>query len=262
MCQKGYETGKAFCSTQPLTPMNQTFVQAVPFNDDCTEWADVNHFLRGRIAALKYRYNSKSRLYEWVETGPLLEDTGHILTEASLVRAKDSWIIAARQGGSGPIAWIHTDDPFKNMPKPTYPSEPLSNAPIAVYMCPDGVIRLFTGDPNISPYRNGRDPLYCWDIDPDNGFVATNRRVVFDSVKSGLLRAESVPRIDMCKLISHGGGRIQSLIHRVRVKAVNHPYAGLPPITSEDKARCALYYAHVVYTEPYPDTWQFIDDKM
>ena len=41
----------------PIRQMNQSFVQAVPFNEDASEWADVNHFDGGRLAALKYRYN-------------------------------------------------------------------------------------------------------------------------------------------------------------------------------------------------------------
>ena len=70
--QRGYEEGAAFCSAA-VRWMNQSMVQAVRFNDDASEWADVNHF-GGRLAALKYRYSPQRGVYEWVETGPLVGD--------------------------------------------------------------------------------------------------------------------------------------------------------------------------------------------
>jgi len=256
--QKGYESGEAFCSAADAGHMNQSFVQAVPFNRDATEWADCNHFRNGGVAALKYRYNAALGLYEWVETGPFLRDAHWSLSEASLARYRDSWVIAARTGHpAGRIAWARTDDPFASVLEPVYPEDLSTNAPLTAYACPDGVLRLFTGNPKISPYCNGRDPLYCWDINPDARFRAENCLVVFDSVASGLLRAESVPRVDMCKLLPHGGGRTQTLAFRVRVKKINQPYAGLPAITAEEKARCAIHHATITYAEEWPGCWDF-----
>ena len=85
-------------------------MQAVPFNREATEWADCNHFDGGRLACLKYAFNPKSGLYEWTAIGPLLE-AGKGVSEASLARWKDEWIIAAR-GGPGGVTWFRTGDPF------------------------------------------------------------------------------------------------------------------------------------------------------
>jgi len=106
LVQQGYEAGPGFCARVPSPPpvrglgpvrwMNQSFTQAVPFNDDATEWADCNHFDGGRIAALKYRYDAGQGRYAWVETGPVFQDAGNSLSEASLARYGDDWIVCAR----------------------------------------------------------------------------------------------------------------------------------------------------------------------
>ncbi len=175
--QKGCEEGETFCSDGSAKAMNQSFTQAVPFNEACTEWADCNHFDGRRIAALKYAYNRERGVYEWVETGPFMDDPERGLSEASLVRAGEGWVIASRTDPSvGGVAWSRVSDPFSEAPSPVTPGDPQSNAPITAYMCPDGVLRLFGGDVAASPYDNGRDPLYCWDVDYDHGFACSNRR--------------------------------------------------------------------------------------
>ena len=95
-------------------------------------------------------------------------------------------------------------------------------------MCADGAVRLFTGDPTVSPNKNARDPLYCWEIDPDDGFSAGKRHVIFDHVKAGLpIRRLTRPMIDMCRLLPHAGGNVQWIVHRVQVDAVDHHNVGL-----------------------------------
>ena len=86
MRKKGYESGPEQCpQTKDVVRMNATFVQAVPFNVDCTEWADCNHCNPYGVAAFKYRYNPQRDLYEWVETGPYLFESsaGRYIFEAS-----------------------------------------------------------------------------------------------------------------------------------------------------------------------------------
>ena len=67
--------------------MNQSFVQAVPLDAACTEWADVNHFDQRRVAALRYRYDPARHRYDWVETGPFVGGPELTLTEAGLAPA-------------------------------------------------------------------------------------------------------------------------------------------------------------------------------
>jgi hypothetical protein len=45
-------------------------------------------------------------------------------------------------------------------------------------LCEDGVLRVFSG--HLGGGNTKRNPLFCWDIDPDDGFAATNRRTILD----------------------------------------------------------------------------------
>ena len=199
--QKGYESGDKFCEA-PIHFINQSFVQAVPFNSNCTEWVDCEHFDRGHLACLKYRFNPRAGLYEWTEMGPLLDSGKKAgLIEASVAHWHGDWIISGRREPGGGVTWFRTNDPFsKAAPAPVDLDTPPVNSPLTAYTWADGVLRLFAGDPSVSPYKIGRDPLYCWDIDPDRGFAASNRRVIFDTFEANLpIRAESGPKVDMCK---------------------------------------------------------------
>ncbi len=261
--QKGYATGARFCSA-PIEHMNESFVQAVPFNRECTEWADCNHFDGGRIACLKYTFNAGTGTYEWTAIGPLLGGGKKGIGEASLARWRDTWIIAARGGAGGGVTWFRTDDPFGAAPQPVFPDQPKISAPLTAYRWGDGALRLFSGDATVSPYKNGRDPLYCWDIDPDRGFAPSGRRVIFDTFEAGLpIRAESGPKVDMCKLLP-AQGKTQIIAYRVSIRAFNHPYVGstglvkgIPLANAAEKAACAIYYSRVTYAAAAPTGWEF-----
>ena len=124
MRQKGYESGELFCSVEPRCAMNKWYVKPAPFTDDASEWVQVPHFTRG-IAAIRFKFNPSTRLYEWVQTGPLF-DTGYQsglrpsdgisyrLTETSVLQLDGSWIIAARSAEPGSkmvpgTAWMRTE---------------------------------------------------------------------------------------------------------------------------------------------------------
>ncbi len=263
--QKGYESGAAFCSREAATRMNQSFVRPVPFNDECSQWADCNHFNNGRLAALKYRYNPQTDLYEWIETGPLVSDERHGLSEASLCRTGAGWLIAARVSGRRGPAWAMCEDPFGRVETIHFADSPASAGPLTVCRCADGVLRLFTGDPTLSPRGNPRDPLYCWDIDLANRFAASDRRIVFDSVEARIpFRAAVVPKVDFCELLPpHGGSQL--VCHRVVTRAYDFPYAGgdgkligIPALNEEEKLGCGIYAQRLTYTRTTPPMWQFV----
>jgi hypothetical protein len=258
--QSGFEDGGRFCEAD-VKRMNQSFVQAVPFSADATEWADVNHFDGGRIAALRYRFNAGTGLYEWVQTGPLWGGDGTGaggLFEANLAACRGAWVVSARRAKEGTTAWMRMDDPFRDVPEVCCPAEPANNSPLTAYACPDGVIRLLSGDPKASPYRNGRDPLYLWDVDPDAGFAISNRRVVFDCVKANIgIPQAQVPRVDMAKLLPHAGGRAQCLVHRVRSKATHDARKTGKAISQAEKDASGIYHARLCYTEEFPGLWRF-----
>ncbi len=237
MRQKNYESGERFCRAD-VAWMNQTFVQALPFNSDASEWIDCNHFDQGRIAPLKHTFNAELNRYEWSETGDFLFDRP--LSEASVVRWGDDWLIAARlDRGAGGVAWLRTDNPFSNKARPVTIGQPKTGVPRTVYLCADGVIRLFSGEGISSPYKDYRNPLFCWDVDPDASFSMSNRRVVFDAVKAGF-STDAKLMVGMCKLLPPFGNR-QLLVHRVA------PRVYKPSLTKEGLADCGIYHAWLSY---------------
>ena len=131
---------------------------------------------------------------------------------------------------------------------------------LTAYTWEDGALRLFGGDAVVSPHRSSRDPLYCWDVDPDRGFLASGRRVIFDTVAAGLpFPSAAGAKVDMGKLLP-GQGRTQVIAYRVSIRAFNHPYAGAPGVglaTPAEKAACGIYYSRVTYAEDFPAAWDF-----
>jgi hypothetical protein len=243
MRQKGYESGPAFTSAEKVAWMNQSFTPPVALNAEGTEWGDVNAFDGGRLAALRYAFNEKLGLYEWAQTGPFFAGERPIF-EGSLAPWKGGWVLSARLSGGSGVAWARTDNPFSRVPPATIVAEPTTNSPLTVFRAGDGVLRILTGE------KGRRDPLFSWDVDPDRGFAVSNKRVLFDSVASGLpIRPAQQPKVDMAKLLPAQGG-VQLLVHRVSIRGFNHPYPNRPsiPVASpEEKAACAIYYGQFTY---------------
>jgi len=270
--QRGYEQGEAHCALGS-GPMNQTFVQPAPLNTDCTEWADVCHSAgmgegrSGQIFATRFRFNAELGLYEWVETGPPIGPEHGGLGEASLAPYNGSWVIAARTRQPGPIAWMRTDDPFaRQTPAVAWTDDVYHNGPISVFRCADGGLRLFTGDKNVSPHANGRNPLYCWEINPDNGFRASRRRVVLDTLEAGLPfpiihEQQCSPIVDYAKVFPHAGGDAQIVACRVRTNGLlacdPDYYTRLHRPTAAEIDASAVYYFRLRYDAEHPAQWRF-----
>jgi len=269
--QKGYEDGDVICE-QGFSVINQTYIQAVPYNDDCSQWVDANTFnipdeteLRSgdtggtSIATMRYAFNADAGLYEWVQTGQPIRDN---LFEPSVARYGDSWIILGRRADRRPPAWMRTDDLFGAVPQIHYPDDVQAiGTPMTAYTCPDGALRLLTGDMKASPQGLGRNPLYMWQIDPDNGFRSSDRRVIMDTFEAGVpITMESHPIVDMPKLLPHAGGASQTLIHRIRTAAFLVPeydYGASKLMSDEEFHATSIYYAKVNYEETYPGVWGF-----
>ena len=272
--QVGYEGGDAVCELGPGR-MNQTYVQAVPFNAEATEWVDVNSFglhvqsasrqtegdtSRGCVATLLYRFNPEQGLYEWVRTGPPSQAG---LFEGNISPHGSDWVIAARlESRAEGVAWMRVNDPLSEMVEPIIPGDVKSfHAPLSAYKCPDGITRLCTGDHTLSPYDSNRDPIFIWDIAPDNGFRASNRKQIFSPEGDGVpIPHDHGPKADMIKLLPHAGGNTQTLIHRVRtcamaVKEADYP-SRIRPLTDGDFYGTAIYHAKVEYGEDYPGMWE------
>ncbi len=254
----GHEEGLEFCRRGSLLWMNQSISQSVSYNDEGTEWVAVNHFSGGCVAAVKYRFNPDAGLYEWVDTGPLLQTAGRTHTEASIVRGRDRWIICTRADRieeiKGANGWTTSEDPFKNLSEPVFTRNRKNRTPFTLYNRPDGEIQMFTGDPEASPYRNARNPLFTWRIDPET-FEESDRREIFDNIREGLFKPEMTPKSEMCKLLPHAGGREQYLLWRCRVMNLEVSGPKGPAITEEMKEPHGIYYARVRYTEDLPARW-------
>ena len=254
--QRGYEAGPRFCSAPEVGAMNQSFVQAVPLDAACTEWADVNHFDQRRVAALRYRYDPARHRYDWVQTGPFLNgpelppDRGGAGPRGGRGVGRLGPHRGRHRGGLGahgrPLRRVAAGDAgggaavqrtVHGLPLPGRRPAPVRRRPAALALRPP------------------RDPLYCWEIDPRT-FVASAPRVVFDTVAAGLpFRAEATPIADMCKLLPHLG-RAQVAAFRVRVRAIDHPYVGVL-LNEAERGHSAIYHAELTYDRAYPDAWSF-----
>jgi len=274
MRQAGFENGPAFCRVAGARTMIQSLVPTVPFNEDCTEWAITNHLGSAGIAAIKFRFRKETGLYEWVETGPCVPASDrYAFSEGSLVRADEGWVVCIRArrlnaappdwtGGTardrGDTAWVRTADPFQDMPAAVVLQNPNRQAPVTAFRCADGVLRIFSGDLSNSPYRQRRDPLYCWDLNPVD-FSVNNQRVVCDSIKDGMLVEDGALR-STCfgHVIPHMGGDTQYVAHRLmyfRYREGVDPTA--PGITPDQLNRSGIAYVKLRYDKSYPSAWHF-----
>jgi hypothetical protein len=238
-------------------PMNQSFCPPVPFTDAADEWVGCNHFDRGRLAVLRFRFDPETGKYAWVQLSGFIEAGKRPLSEASMLRTRDGWLVSARSNGA--VAWFKAADPFGEWPAPTFTPEPVLSAPHTTFRCADGVVRLFAGDSKASPQRYDRDPLYAWDVSHRDGVGVANRRVVFDSAEQKLTMRRVVrPRIDFAELFPPHG-KVQIVAYSVTPRAYNFASEGtaIPAATDEDKAASGLYFSRLRYAADLPPAWQF-----
>jgi hypothetical protein len=273
--QVGYERGAAICGEERARIMVAGLVPAVPFNDDLTEWATTMQVGKA-VGALKFRFNPRAGLYEWIETGPSrVGNEEFALSEPTMTRVDGAWLIGVRVRHHDPnrdpdwagmrtrdrghTGWIRVADPFKEFPFPTIVTDPPRQAPMTLHRCADGVARLFSGDFANSPYKARRDPLYCWDVDPAR-FSMSHRQVVCDTVAQRIFPNDDKLQRSTCfgYVFPHAGGRIQYAAHRVmcfRYRAGVEE--GKTPITAEQLERHAIHYSEIRYDQEYPPTWSF-----
>lgn len=142
---------------------------------------------------------------------------------------------------------------------PVVVQDPHREAPLTLHRCADGVLRLFSGDLTHSPYGLRRDPLYCWDVDPET-FAVSDRRTVFDSVAQGLFADAAQPQRSTCfaYVLPHQGGRVQYAAMRLLAFAYEGgQVAGAPELTDEMLARHGMYITRIHYDRDYPPRWEF-----
>ena len=233
--------------------------------DDKVWWVHAEALYALALAALQSRsrprFDRFLDLHEWTRTGPPLLARQRGLSEASINRLGDEWIVCLRtnqrdeaSGKDGaPTGWTRTADPFVTLGEPVYVPVPCSWSPRVAYACPDGVLRVFCGDINLSPYGLKRNPLYAWDVDPGN-FSVSNRRVVFDACAAGLPLRTAL--VDYAPLFPAHDGR-QLLSFRVTVPNETQESRQGPAVRNEEIGPAGAHLADIVYDRPVPGPWQF-----
>lgn len=264
--------------------INQTYCQPLPLNRDATEWVDLFGLRwpdRARPdatgpAPVKFRYDSARRRYVWTETGPKVFPAGLNAGEGGMVRLDDGWAMYARphKDAGLPVLWARLDDPFSASTRQVLArartGQPIVRGPVTAYRCADGVLRVFAGSREISPYANRRHPLYCWEADPSSDFALSRRQVVCDLLAGKTaLRPESEPIADMCKVLPHHGGRTQWIVHRFRTESIDYrrerpastnpepQFQVSPAVTEAERDAHGIYLAKLDLAAAAPDPWTF-----
>lgn len=259
--ERGFETGRILSSVEPpQSSVNQWLIPATALDDKKTRWVDTYHFGKG-IAAVEIAFDEASKRYQWVRTGKMVNE--HVrgkLMEGSLLRlGPDDWILGARarghHWGKGAygycVAWYRTSDPFAGFGEPTYTKVPSSYCPKPTHLCPDGVLRVMSG--HLGGGNTKRNPLFCWDVDPENGFSVSKERTLLD-VK-GKIR---FPMVGFTKLSPVVNNR-QIMTIRVTSMQQRQDTEQFPALTKEELDHCGAYYSVLTYDPPVPDTWGFAE---
>ncbi|MCC5807342.1 MAG: hypothetical protein JJU00_13540 [Opitutales bacterium] len=262
--QRDFGQGYPFCEIDARR-MALTMNPPVPLDPSGREWVGSTTYQRPgepeRVGTKGFVYNADRGIYEWRHCGRL---SAPGLFESAVARVGGCFVVMARiqksmkAKGGGPVAWMTLDDPYGPLPDPVCPEAPCANAPTTAFRCADGGLRLFTSDPQLSPYGHPRNPLFMWDIDPSDGFRATGRRTLFDSVAHALpIREESLPVVDQAKVFPHAGGRRQIVAHRVRPRSLASGLKTGVVVNEAEKEVSGIYYSEIEYPEDLPAQWTF-----
>ncbi|MHC4874833.1 MAG: hypothetical protein ACYTFY_23560, partial [Planctomycetota bacterium] len=188
------------------------------------------------------------------KTGPAVADNERQLSEASINQYNDEWIISLRSSSMGAqTGWIKCTDPFGKLPSPVFCEVPSTYGPRLSLMCPDGILRIATGDINISPYKEKRNPLYLWNVDAEN-FNVSNKLTIYDSRESKIPLRN--PMIDYPILFPYHNGK-QVLAFRKTVPNNNYDSDRGPALSAEELEHSGSYYSEIEYSQTFENQWDF-----
>ena len=119
---------------------------------------------------------------------------------------------------------------------------------------PDGVLRIFSGDILLSPHRQKRDPLFSWDVNPDD-FSVSNQRTILDAKQ---VLGMHQPMVGFAKLSPVHKNR-QILTFRVTTLNHREPDERFPePVSEHDLAQCGAHHCVILYPPGTAEnTWKF-----
>jgi hypothetical protein len=143
-------------------------------------------------------------------------------------------------------------DPFTGFGEPTFAPIPSSYCPRTAWLMPDGKLRIFSGDIMLSPFKQKRDPLFCWDVDPNNFSVTNQRTILSGRANLGM----ELPMIGFAKLSPVHNQR-QILTFRVTTMNQRQATDRWPAATDHDLHQSGAHHCVIRYDGNIPDTWRF-----
>ncbi|MFA6290761.1 MAG: hypothetical protein WC637_03210 [Victivallales bacterium] len=265
VCQKGYGGDEVFSSLGAGYTMIHALTPPAPEDGSLTHWIEYDTFEKvslnhpypphGRVAPVRYVFNREKRLYEWIDTGNLIQLENRVIGEASIIKNDHGWIIACRDFSTdGVTCWIKTGHPFESGAHDVYFSpqgEGPRQGPRHAYLCADGTLRLFGNESALRvPSRN---PLFSWDVN-ERDFSLANRRTVLDAQAEGL--PFSKPYVDFCKLSPIRDNRQYLIFRCINSQTVRGASEAVMP-SGQELAASGIHYAEIKYEGDFPDTWSF-----
>jgi len=229
--------------------MNHSLTPPVPLDDSLQEWGEYDTFTRrgegvgghNWVAPIKYKYNMKSGLYEWIETGRLISFPGLAIGESSICRINGIFISSFRVFNKLTSVWFKSSDIFK---EPQIIKEmPGHNIPRHIYLCADNKIRLICNNVDVSPYHHKRNPLYSYEVTGDD-FQHSKPTVVFDAKKE--VDVFRTPFVDMAKLFPPCKGT-QILAFRFIDRSQTIGYKAKFPSSIKEVEKSGIHYVKISY---------------
>ncbi len=266
--QRGYESGDSFCELGPGMQMNHAMKSPVPEDASCRTWVSVDtftpylpaHYAHGSVAAVRFAFNEKRGLYEWVDVGRTIAIPDRLVGEASVNRVQNRYLIALRcfeyDNRGSDTCWFSTEDLFGDWGTPTF--TPSSPVPRIAFVCGDGVMRLFSNSRKKNRAIDDRSILSCWDVDPQ-ALQLSKQRTMLDA--GTMVWPFNDPFVDMAKLCPPIGRR-QLLLFRVIDRAHTQANVELSPSANSAAFSLAgIHAAELLYDKPVASQWTFANQN-
>ena len=280
--QVGHEDDPCAIPDRPdIANMIKGFVPAVPANDDCTAWVDINSvgykggatregYMPGTsLMSALYSYDQASGLYQWKTAGPVSQRGQN---EGSIARWRGKFVFMGRQCGRASaeeirtgnfrhhVTYFLTDDPVGEFPDFQPALDQPSWSPRTLFEGPDGGLWKLGGCRAQSPYAEERNPAYVSVLDPENQFRVMDVQTICDAVQTN--PEIPSPWVDFPKLLPHTGGREQWVIYRVRTNRLpvlnaNGEAEPAAAATPDEMAAAGIYASRIRYREAQPAIWSF-----
>jgi len=256
---------------QPLTDADgqvaRGWAAPIPRDEACSEWLEavsaspparaegVVTSRGGTISIVRYVFDPKSGLYVCRADGPRIVMPADMqIGEQALARmGEGDFVIAARlfnQGGR--TVWLRTEEGGRSLAIAA--EQPDTYGQRYAFRCADGVVRMVQNNQTLSPHKERRNPLYCWDVDPAD-LAYRDQRVVADAHAMGLSFHD--PFLDHTHLFPPCGGRQLISFRVITARQVWNDADKFPAVTPHEWERSGIHCAEIVYDRECASAWEF-----